>query len=441
MVSDKPTRRSKSTNEPVTIDLDAKDIVATPPENVEPVVDATDTTKPDLLAPDSQARDLPAPDPLADDQPHPADHTVKMTSEYGTEEVIDPAGVDSPSETATDEPYKTGTTPNGNPFTEQPQQPLEQPRTSPATPALVAAGIFGGLIALLAAGSMQYAGFLPTSGPSQNNTAVSNEIDTLKQQLASLQSGSTAGASPELEKRIAALESAPAQSAAAAPDPAVAEKLAALEAEVGTLKNSLSQASQSQAASSGELTQRLDAAEKKLNEPRDDIEVARAIAAAGLKAAIDRGGPFLTEIETLAGVAPDDPSVAALRGFAPTGVPSRAELMREFPAVANAMLEAIHQPDPNQGVGARLMTSAMSIIKVRPVGNIVGEAPEAVTARMEDKLRNGDLTGSAAEWNALPDAAKTVSATFKKSLDARIEVEKLVTTTLNRAVAGTAKQN
>ena len=439
MVSDKPPRRSKSTNEPVTIDLDAKDIVVTPPESVESVTDAT--ARPDKVEPTADTAGLDKPEFAAHGHPHAGDQTVKVTSEYGTEEVIDPTPSEISHDAAAPDSSETHNETTGNPFAEELPHRQSSDRSASGTPALIAAGILGGLIALAAAGSMQYAGYLPSSAPAQAGGAVSGEIDALKQQLASLKSSTAAGASPELEKRIAALEAAPAQSAAATPDPAIAEKLAALETEIGGLKAGLTQASQSQAASSGTLTQRLDAAEKKLNEPRDDIEVARAIAAAGLKAAIDRGGPFLTEIETFAGVAPDDPSVAALRGFAPTGVPSRAELVREFPTVANAMLEAIHQPDPNQGVGGRLMSSAMSIIKVRPVGNIVGEAPEAVTARMEDKLRNGDLTGSALEWNALPDAAKTVSTAFKQSLDARIQVENLVATTLNRAVAGTAKQN
>jgi hypothetical protein len=439
MVSDKPTRRSKSASEPVTIDLDAKDIVVTPRESVEPVTEAA--AKSESGVPATDATGLDTPEIATDGHSQTADHKVKVTSEYGTEEVVNPAAGEFPPETTAQQASETENETAGNPFAEELPHRQGAAKSAPGTPALIAAGILGGLIALAAAGSMQYAGYLPTSGPTQSGGAVSGEIEALKQQLASLQSSAAAGTSPELEKRIAALEAGSAQTGAATADAATTEKLAALESEIGGLKANLSQASQSQAASSGTLTQRLDAAEKKLNEPRDDIEVARAIAAAGLKAAIDRGGPFLTEIETFAGVAPDDPSVAALRGFAPTGVPSRAELMREFPTVANAMLEAIHQPDPSQGIAERLMSSAMSIIKVRPVGNIVGEAPEAVTARMEDKLRNGDLTGSALEWNALPDAAKTVSTAFKQSLDARIQVENLVATTLNRAVAGTAKQN
>lgn len=195
-----------------------------------------------------------------------------------------------------------------------------------------------------------------------------------------------------------------------------------------------------QATATAELTRRLADAEAKINEPRDDIEVARAIASAALKAAIDRGGPFLTELDTLSRVTSDDPAIASLQSFAATGVPSRSELMQKFPDVANAMLSAINQPDPNQGIMERLTESAFSLVKVRPVGNIEGETPEAMIARMENKLRNGDLQGAALEWNGLPDAARTVSADYKKSLDARIEVENLVGGTLNRAITSTGRQ-
>ena len=84
------------------------------------------------------------------------------------------------------------------------------------------------------------------------------------------------------------------------------------------------------------------------------------------------------------------------------------------------------------------MASALSLVKVRPVGNVEGEGPEAVVARMEDKLKNGDLTGAAAEWeqSARP-AARPRRPPSRQSLDARIRVEELVGTALTKAVSGT----
>ena len=120
------------------------------------------------------------------------------------------------------------------------------------------------------------------------------------------------------------------------------------------------------------------------------------------------------------------------------GIAPRADLVRDFPAVADTMLEATRHSDPNQGVFSRLMDSASSAIRVRPVGSVEGEGPEAVVARIEDKLTNGDLKGASLEWDTLPEPAKTAGAEFKTKLDQRIRVEGLIDATV--AGAMTANQ-
>ena len=114
--------------------------------------------------------------------------------------------------------------------------------------------------------------------------------------------------------------------------------------------------------------------------------------------------------------------------------------MREVPDVATAIVEAVNQPDPNQSWSDRLMSSAKSLVSVRPVGNIEGESVEAIAARMEEKVKNGDLPGASAEWNSLPALGKQASAAFKQSLEARIRVEELVGGALSKAVSGTGKE-
>jgi hypothetical protein len=118
-------------------------------------------------------------------------------------------------------------------------------------------------------------------------------------------------------------------------------------------------------------------------------------------------------------------------------VPSRANLVADFPKVADTILAASRSDDPNQSFTDRLMSSAFSAIQVRPVGEVEGEGPDAIVARMELRLTNGDLAAAAAEWDKLPDASKKASETYKKSLDARIRVEQLVGTALNKAVSAT----
>lgn len=482
MVSGKPPRHSKSKAEPVTIDLDAKDVKAisadvdaaktdekpgdkTPATAAEPGVS---DTKPEAAATGNPAPiwDQPKKTPI---EPEPnVSKTESVATAPKAESAADKQPADRQKEPVSPTPVpprtetkpSTGTTDTSaaaakpafgstasssassgataaKPATAtsssgpaKPSTPQQAERKQAATSGLIAAGIVGGLVALAAAGSMQYAGILPSFNAgragSEEIAALKTDLGSLRQQLANAPAADTSA----LEQRIATLEGAKGETPQV---DGLSEKIAALES---TLQSERS----AQASATAELTRRLADAEAKINEPRDDIEVARAIASAALKAAIDRGGPFLTELDTLSKVTPDDPAIASLQSFAATGVPSRSELMQKFPDVANAMLSAINQPDPNQGIMERLTESAFSLVKVRPVGNIEGETPEAQIARMENKLRNGDLQGAALEWNALPDAAKTASADYKKSLDARIEVENLVGDTLNRAITSTGRQ-
>ncbi|UHS57711.1 COG4223 family protein [Agrobacterium vaccinii] len=454
MVSGKPPRHSKSTAEPVTIDLDAKDVKEIG-KDADTAVGST-AAKTDTVETPTPAQSAPAAAP--DENPKPIwDQQVKKPIE--PEPNIHKADDAKPApDTAQASPKATSVPPLKKDAPKPDDAKKEQPKSETSKPAvetkyssttattpkttagneagssgLLLAGIVGGLIALLAAGSMQYAGYLP---PFSGNNASSDELATLKSQVAALreQAASNPNSSADtsaLETRLAALENS---ASTASGD--IAGKVTSLESTVAALQSEKT----AQDAANADLTRRLTDAETKINEPRDDIEVARAIASAGLKAAIDRGGPFLTELDTLSKVTPDDPGVQSLRPFAATGVPSRAELTRNFPDVASAMLDSLRQSDPNQGVIDRLTESALSLVKVRPVGNVEGEGAEAKIARMEDKLRNGDLKGASLEWDGVPDAAKTASADFKKSLDARVQVEDLVNGTLTRAITRTGQQ-
>ncbi|NKL34221.1 hypothetical protein GFL49_10420 [Rhizobium leguminosarum bv. viciae] len=415
MVSGNPPRHSKSADEPVTIDLDAQEFAA-----------AADTEKPV----DNETAD--ATSPAAADVGLPPETETASHAEYEEKPLMDAPE----EEPAAPQPS----------FAPPPEQPAPK---SAGTSGLIAAGIFGGLVALLGAGAIQYAGYLPGSSTPQTTSPetadLAGEIDGLKQTVASLAANPASTDDGELAKRVAALEMAAKAPAVAAPTDsgnveALNRKIAELTGQVDQLRSTLAQSSEQQTTNRADIAKRLEEAEKKLNEPREDVAVARAIAAAALKAAIDRGGPFLAELDTFAGVAPDDPTVADLKAFAETGIPSRTELVAEVPDVATAIVEAVNQPDPNQSWSDRLMSSAKSLVTVRPVGNIEGESVEAIAARMEEKVKNGDLPGASAEWNSLPALGKQASAAFKQSLEARIRVEELVGGALSKAVSGTGKE-
>ncbi|RWX75143.1 hypothetical protein EPK99_22015 [Neorhizobium lilium] len=451
MVQEQPPRRSKADKDPVTIDLTPEEsrVVSEPVRSN----DSDETAAPDApLA--SAANDAPLAS-AANDAPHeqggeaasstasetpPLDHTVAETP-LGQETLMEQAALPGHEpEPATLDSKPTGTKgdwkPEPSSFEPEPshsyeREPSASPRAGSSVPAMVASGIFGGLVALFLAGSMQYAGYLPaaSSDDSRNaSSAPSPELDALRQEIEALKQR-PAGDEP-LTARIQALEQAQASSGASEE---MQQRFASLEKQLQDVRS----ATQATASSDAGLARRLNEAEAKINDRGPEQQVARAVAAAALKAAIDRGGPFEPELQTFANVAADDPVVAQLHDFAASGVPSRAELQRDFSPAADAMLEAAEQPAPNQGLAARLFSSAASVVKVRQVGQVEGSTPEAVVARIENAVRDGDLAAAAREWSNLPEPAKAAGQDFKRKLDARVQVEDLVNGTLTRAVAGT----
>lgn len=414
MVSEKPPRRSKPANEPVTIDL--KPEADTAPPTSEEVRDADAATVEETAA-------------------------VHDETDAAFGESVEREPVDTDKDQSAPEPFgQSGETVAAQAAGE----PAARAKPSSALPGLLVAGIVGGLVAISAGGALQYAGVLPGLSPpavvsQDSNASLVADIDALKAQVERLSTPTPADSA--IEQRLAALETSVKQVSgnSAAADAAVIEQMQADLAQANTtiaaLKSDIAGNAQSLSDSESRITERLAEAEKKIDAPRDDVEVARAIAVTALKSAVDRGGPFITELETLADIAPDDASIVDLRPFAAAGVATRAELVRQFPQIADAILAAIHQPEAGQGIAGRLLSSALSVIKVRQVGNLEGETPEAITARMEDKLRNGDLKGADLEWNNLPDAGKSVSSAFEKALQARIQVEDLVGSALARSLA------
>lgn len=420
MVSGKPPRRSKAPDEPVTIDLTAKE-TATPKD-----ADATETPQ----------SEISASSPVADE-------TVASTTAASEFETDAPADPWTPKADAAETPPLAEEPPSPIDSTTTPEaaSPSAQPSRPPATSTLVASGIVGGLVALALAGSMQYAGIVPGLGPEQTAQAPAvdtGEIEALKAEVARLAAQPSAPATdPALAERLAALEARVAEAGStptvdSAAVEAVKTQLVAAEQAIESLRSEIVSNKQALDQSATRLTE----AERKLEEPRSDVEMARAIALAGLKTAIDRGGPFLSELDALKSVSPEDPAVASLTPLASAGIPSRSDLAREFGQVAEDILAAINQPVAGEGWTDRLLASARSLVKVRPVGNVEGDTPEAIVARVENKLQNGDLKGAALEWDMLPGAGKQASSDFATKLKNRIEAEDRVSAALSQTVAG-----
>ncbi|MER8445155.1 phage tail protein [Mesorhizobium sp. M1066] len=337
----------------------------------------------------------------------------------------------------------------------------------------VAAGIIGGVIALVGAGGLQFAGLLgaPGSGAGVSLDSVNGDIASLKTEIAGLKdaggngdgAAKMVGLSSGLEQvkaDVAALKSAVEKGGAgdAAGVAALGDKVAQIETAVAALGKAGSSApvdlgplneklagldalvkSAGEAATAQEG--RLTALEQSVSQLSGKVEaaagqpkIALAIAASALKAALERGGPFSAELETLAAISPDAPQLAALRPYAEKGVPTRAEIASQADAAANAMVTAATPVDENAGFVQSLLSSAESLVKVRPIGAVEGAGAPETVARMEAAVNQGDYAKALSEYETLPEAAKAAGADFAGKLKARIEVETQVDALISGAM-------
>lgn len=347
-----------------------------------------------------------------------------------------------------------------------PEEPVKAAPPQPASPASagrglssLAGGLIGGALALIGGAGLQWAGVLPTFGNGAEIAVLRREMAILSEKsgapaidpslLDGLKSGQAAvmenvdklgadlsaakDAQKTLGNELAALKAS--GGAAGGDSMALTENLAALEAQLDALKGNDSSEKLS------EMQAQIAALTQSAGNQTGASNVAQAIAAAGLKAAIDRGGAFANELETFATVAPASPELEQLKNLAASGVPSKAELSAEFGRAADAMLAATQTVDPDAGLFARLTASAKSLVRSRPVGVIEGDSPEALVARMEAAVSKGDLDAALLEAGKLPDAARAAGIDYIGRLTARRDTDALVTRALTSALsaAGASK--
>lgn len=451
MVKTPHTRHSKSTREPVTIDLAPGDVAREKAEAEK---------KPTASAASSANEDTVKAEPVKAETVKPA--------EPAKPEATRP----EPAKPASVKPQETASSATGPAFgrNDKPSSPPPSPAPKPRS-SVVPGAIAGGVVALLVAGGLSYSGLLaPQASVPQDNSdpaiaALESELATLRNQIAQLpaaggDNGETTGRIEALETRAESfagdietlrneIAQAPDASASPAPDfdaTPLEERIAALETNLGSIANGgvdeaaldqrlsairddIAAARQAQVAADARLSsleQSLTQLTGKVEEAAEAPSTALIVAASSLKAAIDRGTPFLTELETYATLNPDAPQIAELRNLAASGVPTRTAIAAEAEAAANAMIAAARPVDPNAGVLDRLASSAMGLVQVRPVGMVEGAGVPETTARIEAAVQAGDYARAITEVDTLPGQAQAAGATFIERLKARMAADQLV---------------
>jgi hypothetical protein len=143
------------------------------------------------------------------------------------------------------------------------------------------------------------------------------------------------------------------------------------------------------------------------------------IAAAALRAAVERGAPYQAELTTVQTLGVDQSATVPLVPYAASGVPSAAALAQELAALTPALERASDTAPSEAGFLGRIESSAQRLIRVTPVDAPMGNDPSAVIARLTLDAAGADIAAALSDVAALPNSAKAAAADWVQRAQAR----------------------
>jgi hypothetical protein len=293
----------------------------------------------------------------------------------------------------------------------------------------------------------------PAPSPQVNNTAV----DALAARVANVESKAAVpqgnnAAIDALSARVASVESkaaAPAVAAPAAPDPALAAQIGALEKSVTTLRDELAAAgSQSQQLAAtieavksapretppppdlsaiNERLGKIEAAAKTLSAeaaqrnaaPVDDPQLRRVVAASLLDVSVRAGEPYAAALAAAKPFAANADALKPLDGFAATGVPSTNALNRELLALLPKLSPPPENSTTGSGIVDRLQAGAARLVRIERTDAVVGNDRNAIVSRVTAAAVRNDIAEARRELKTLAPADRAAAQAWIDKADAR----------------------
>ena len=184
-------------------------------------------------------------------------------------------------------------------------------------------------------------------------------------------------------------------------DPALAQRLDELAAELQTIADQATQNAEKISGGLADLTSRLDMLEAR-EDAQDEAAALAAIRisllANRLRTASERGVPYADVLTALEGVAKDDPVlsglVVRLAPHADSGVATLDALQFAFPETTVAILDNA-PADAENDIVDEIFDRARRVVRVRRVGtDLPADSVDGRIARAERRLNAGDVAGA-----------------------------------------------
>jgi hypothetical protein len=151
---------------------------------------------------------------------------------------------------------------------------------------------------------------------------------------------------------------------------------------------------------------------------------AAALAASAVVEATQGSAPFADELSSLRAISPPSPELQALARLAAAGAPSRTALAASFPDYAARAASAARAPGEKAGLGDRVVYELSRVVTLRRVGDVAGDGVDAVLARAERQVEDGDLDRALRTLDKLPAGAKDAMAPWRNRAERRAEIDR-----------------
>ncbi|USQ95905.1 COG4223 family protein [Caulobacter sp. RL271] len=164
-----------------------------------------------------------------------------------------------------------------------------------------------------------------------------------------------------------------------------------------------------------------------------------ALAVSALAETADTSRPFAPELAGLQRVLPPSPDLRALEALSERGAPTRAGLAVQFVNLAGRAASAARDPGPEADLFSRIRYALSRIVSIRHVGSTTGSTPDAMLARAQALLDDGDVEGAVLALDLLPDTAREVLAPWFNAANRRIEIDRHIAAIRADALAGLSR--
>jgi hypothetical protein len=253
----------------------------------------------------------------------------------------------------------------------------------------------------------------------------------------------------DLAARVAGIEAKISKPAAPAPDPAMANRVEALEKSVASLRGDLSGLrAQSEKLAAGvndvksaprvaapsvdlsAINERIAQLERATRaqvseiaqesaKPADDVLLRRVVAATVLDVSVRQGEPYVAALAAAKSLAENADALKPLDGFAATGVPSAASLSRELLSLVPKLSPAQQESATSgSGIVDRLQAGAAKLVRIERTDG-VGNDRGAVVARVTAAALRNDFSEARRELKTLAPADRAAAQAWLDKADAR----------------------